>query len=224
MFVLSSPWLQQGVLWELFKQGNSGQYSHMYVANYATWEVNTSISQEWLDQERKREPEMFAVEYGANFSQSLAAFLPSDLIDSSVNHNRNALPPIDKFKGSYFLSLDPAKGGRDGYVAVIVHNDGDRLVIDKWHEFSPSWSADDGKKVQVAISEVEDWVLLQHYLYGFRTIVLDQYNSQSSIQRLSGKLPIQELVWTAATKTQAFSSLRELFNGGTVELYPILLG
>lgn len=78
----------------------------------------------------------------------------------------------------------------------------------------------DGKKQQVNISEVEDWITMQHSLYGFKQIVLDQYNSQSSIQRLRGQVPIEELTWTAPTKTKAFSKLRELFNAQTIELPP----
>lgn len=113
-------------------------------------------------------------------------------------------------------------GGRDAYTACIIHFDGDRLVVDKWHEFKPTW--DDGKKIQVAIAQVEDWILEHHHLYEFAKVVLDQYNSQSTIQRLRGKLPIEELVWTAPTKTKAFSKLREIFNAQTIELYPHRLG
>ncbi len=95
--------------------------------------------------------------------------------------------------------------------------DNGRLIVDKWHEFKPSWN--DGKKTQIAIAEVEDWILDHHRLYGFRLAVLDQYNSQSTLQRLIGHLPIQELTWTTVTKTKAFSKLRELFNGGKIEFY-----
>jgi phage terminase large subunit-like protein len=90
--------------------------------------------------------------------------------------------------------------------------------VDRWHQFSPNWS--DGKKQQVNISEVESWILEQNNLYGFREIVADQYNSQSTIQRLTGQLKIRELTWTAPSKTEAFSKLRELFNAGNIELYP----
>lgn len=137
---------------------------------------------------------------------------------SFINYDRGPLPPLPNFQGMYYLSLDPAKGGRDDYTACIIHLDGDRLVLDKWHEFKPSWQ--DGKKTQVAIAEVEDWILEHHELYGFALVVLDQYNSQSTIQRLRGQVPIEELTWTAPTKTKAFSKLRELFNAQTIELYP----
>ncbi len=218
ILMLSSPWTQAGIFWELFKQANSGQFEHMQVVNLPTWTVNPTISREWLEREKSRDPELFAVEYGANFSQSLAAFIDPTLVDAAINYDRGPLPPLPNFQGRYYLSLDPARGGRDDYTACIIHLDGDRLVLDKWHEFKPSWQ--DGKKTQVAIAEVEDWILEHHELYGFAQVVLDQYNSQSSIQRLRGQIPIEELTWTAPTKTKAFSKLRELFNAQNVELYP----
>jgi hypothetical protein len=217
ILMLSSPWTQAGIFWDLFKQANSGQFEHMQVVNLPTWQVNPTISKEWLEQEKARDPELFRVEYGAEFTGNVAAFLDSQLIDAAINHDRSPLLPLDKFKGKYYLSLDPAKGGRDAYTDCIVHYDGDRLVVDKFHHFSPSWS--DGKKTQISISEVEAWIEEHYKLYGFARVVLDQYNSQSTVQRLRGKLPIEELVWTSPSKTQAFSKLRELFNAGNMELY-----
>lgn len=67
---------------------------------------------------------------------------------------------------------------------------------------------------------VEDWILEHHDLYGFALAVFDQYNSQSSIQRLRGQVPIEELTKTAPTKIKAFSKLREIFNAQNIELYP----
>lgn len=219
ILLLSSPWIQQGIFWELFRQGSSGKFAHMQVVQLPTWEVNPTISDQFLEQEKARDPELFAVEYGANFSQSLSGFIDSDLVDAAINCDRGLLPPFNKFKGKYYLSLDPAKGNRDAYTACIAHYDADEcLVVDLWHQFTPSWS--DGKKQQVAIAEVEEWILAQHSVYKFAKVVFDQYNSSSTIQRLSSKLEIREQTWTASTKTEAFSKLRELFNGGKIELYP----
>jgi len=218
VFLLSSPWVQQGIFWDLFKQARSGQFQHMQAVQAPTWEVNPTISREWLEQERLRDPELFNVEYGANFSQSLSAFLDAALVDATVNCDRGPLPPLAQFKGKYFLALDPARGGRDDYTACIVHMDHQRLVVDQFHEFKPTWGQ--GLKAQVAIAQVEDWILEQHKLYGFHEAVLDQYNSQSSVQRLTGQLRIRELTWTVSSKIEAYSKLRELVNGGNLELYP----
>jgi hypothetical protein len=218
ILMLSSPWIQSGIFWELFKQAKSGDFRHMQAVQCPTWEVNPTISEDFLEQERARDPELFSVEYGANFSQSLSAFVDSDLIEAAVNYERSVFPPQAKYKGCYYLSLDPAKGNRDEYTACIAHYEGERLVIDKWHQFKPSIG--EGKRKQVNIAEVENWIIEQHLLYGFSEAVLDQYNSAATIQRLSGRLNISEISWTAPSKTEAYSKIRELFNGGNIELYP----
>lgn len=79
ILLLSSPWIQQGIFWELFRQGSSGKFAHMQVVQLPTWQVNPTISAQFLEQEKARDPELFAVEYGANFSQSLSGFIDSDL-------------------------------------------------------------------------------------------------------------------------------------------------
>jgi hypothetical protein len=218
ILLLSSPWIQQGIFWELFKQANSGNFSHIQVRQEPSWVMNPTLSRDFLAQEKARDPELFAIEYGANFSQSLSSFISDDLVEAAINYDRSILLPIPKFKGRYYLSLDPAKGNRDQYTACIAHYDNELLIIDQWHEFKPSWF--DGKKSQVRISEVENWILEKHQVYGFSEVVLDQYNSSATVQRLTGRLKIRELTWTAPTKTEAFSKLRELFNSGKIELYP----
>jgi hypothetical protein len=218
ILMLSSPWIQQGIFWDTFKQASSGNFARMQVVNLPTWEVNPTISQEFLEQEKARDPVLFAVEYGANFSQTLSAFIDSELVDAAINSDRGVLPPVPKFRGSYYLALDPAKGNRDQYTAVLAHYDGDRLIVDKWHQFAPSWG--EGKKKQVNVAEVEEWILAQHQAYGLAEVLLDQYNSAATIQRLTGRVPIREQTWTAPSKTEAFSKLRELHNAGNIELYP----
>ncbi len=189
----------------------------MQVIQAPTWEVNPAIKKEVLELEEARDPELFRVEYGAEFSQSLASFLEPTLVDAAVNRDRGPLFPLHKFKGQYVLSLDPAKGNRDNYTACICHYDGERLVVDLFHQFQSSYV--DGSKQQVSILEVEEWIEMQHRLYQFSKVVLDQYNSQGTIQKLSNLVPISELTWTVKTKTQAYSKLRELFNAGNIDLY-----
>jgi hypothetical protein len=217
ILMLSSPWIQSGIFWDLYKQASSGNFPHMYVAQAPTWEINPTISQEFLQTEKARDPELFRVEFGAEFTHNIASFLDSNLVDSAVNYCRSVLRPLPEFKGKYILSLDPSKGNRDRYTACICHLDRHRLIVDLLHEFKPSIR--DGNKTQVAIAEVEDWILQHNELYGFSRAVLDQFNSVGTIQRLKGKLPISELTWTSQSKTAAYSQLRQLVNAGNLDLY-----
>lgn len=217
ILLLSSPWVKSGIFWDLFQQSLSGEFSHMMCVNLPSWEVNPTLSKEFLEQEKRRDPQLFEVEYGAQFSGSVSAFLDWETIDNCVNQARGILPPIPKFQGRYVLSLDPAKGGRDEYTACIAHYDDERFVIDLLHKFEPTFS--NNRKLQVDISEVEKWILEQHYRYGFQTVVLDQYNSLSTIQKLINLLPIKELTWTQPNKMKAFGRLKELIGNFSFEMY-----
>ncbi len=221
ILMLSTPWVQQGVFWEKYKQASSGKFPSMQLIQLPTWACNPFISEESLETEKLANPELFAIEYCANFSQSLASFLEPGLVDASVNRDRTSLRPLNKFRGQYVLSLDPAKGGagRDSYTACIAHHENEKLVVDLFHQFKPSYKSGDGGKQQISIAEVETWIQEYHQIYQFHQVVLDQYNSQSTIQNLKNLVPIEELTWTVKSKTQAFSKMRELFNSGNIDLY-----
>jgi hypothetical protein len=216
---LSSPWLTDGLFYQHFKEAASGRFPNLQAVNLPTWEMNPTISKEFLDLERQRDPDKFKVEYGAQFANNLSALISSDVVDACVDDSRHALPPIEAFVGSYVLSLDPARGGlgRDNYTACIVHFEGNTLVVDKFHTFMADFEINGRKEVNIVA--VEDWIKEQHKLYLFDKIVMDQYNSAGTIQNLLGEYPIEELTWTISSKVKAFSKMRELFNGGMVQLY-----
>jgi hypothetical protein len=217
ILMISTPWTKQGVFYDEFQKGVSGDYSSIHIANYPTWEVNPKISTEFLEDAKKRDPVMFEVEFGANFAVDFAAFLDVDLIENSV---KSKSPSSSKpaFKNKYFLALDPALSG-DAFTAAIGHLDGQDLYIDLLHEFLPTFNQ--GKKTVVDISMVENWILEKHKSYGFRKVVLDQYQSAGTIQRLSKTFgsKIQELTWTHNSKIEAYSSLKELLYTNKLYLY-----
>lgn len=221
VLLTSSPWVSSGLFHTFYDKANRGELPNAYVANAPSWVMNPTLSEAFIEEQKAiLGPQAFSAEYGAEFVTDLSAFLDGHLIDASINRDRQVLPPELQFKGQYFCSLDPSKGGvgRDTYTAAIGHLEGDRLVVDLFHEFAASFQ--DGKRRQVAVEEVESWILLQHKVYGFRQVILDQFNSASTIQRLSSKLNIRELTWTSNSKVQAYTRLRELFASYKIELYP----
>nr|BAR25798.1 terminase large subunit [uncultured Mediterranean phage uvMED] len=216
---LSSPWLTDGLFYQHFKEAASGRFPYLQAVNLPTWEMNPTISREFLEMERERDPDKFKVEYGAQFATNLSALINSDVVDACVDEKRLSLPPRPSFQGSYVLALDPARGGvgRDNYTACIVHFEGPTLVVDKFHTFAADFEINGRKEVN--ISMVEDWIKEHHSLYIFDKIVMDQYNSAGTIQSLAGELPIEELTWTISSKVKAFSKMRELFNAGHINIY-----
>jgi phage terminase large subunit-like protein len=215
---ISTPWTKQGIFYDSYQKGVSGDYDTIHVANYPTWEVNPKISQEFLEDAKKRDPVMFEVEFGANFAVDFAAFLDVDFIENSVKL-KGASTCKPEYKSKYFLALDPALSG-DAFTAAIGHQEGQSLFIDLFHEFLPTFSQ--GKKKVVDISMVENWILEMHRVYGFKKVVLDQYQSAGTIQRLSKTFgsKIQELTWTHNSKIEAYSYLKELLYSNKLFLYP----
>jgi phage terminase large subunit-like protein len=79
-------------------------------------------------------------------------------------------------------------------------------------------TAGDEEVTQVDIKEVQHWIKAMHSRWGFACVVLDQYNSMETIQALQDYMDIREFIWSMATKTKAYSKLRELFNAGLMRL------
>jgi len=219
---LSSPWLTDGLFYEHFKQAESDEFPGMQALQIPTWEINVNLPWgcDFLENARKKDEESFWVEFGAQFAKSQSALLASEIIDAAVNKDRDIMVPMREYMGTYILALDPARGGvgRDDYTACIVHYEGERLVVDKFHAFEPDFEIA-GKK-EVNIAKVEDWIKEHHRIYEFQSIVLDQFNSSATIQSLSKDFPICELAWSVSTKMKAFSKMKELFNAGLIEMYP----
>ena len=219
---LSSPWLTDGLFYEHFKQAESNEFPGMQALQIPTWEINVNLPWgcDFLENARKKDEESFWVEFGAQFAKSQSALLASEIIDAAVNKDRGIMVPMREYMGTYILALDPARGGvgRDDYTACIVHYEGERLIVDKFHAFEPDFEIA-GKK-EVNIAKVEDWIKEHHRIYEFQSIVLDQFNSSATIQSLAKDFPICELAWSVSTKMKAFSKMKELFNAGLIEMYP----
>lgn len=218
---LSSPFATDGVFYEHFQQAKSGEFKGMDAKQIPTWEINPGLGldTDFMQNARKKDEENFAVEFGAQFRKNNAAFLQSEIIDAAINKNRKQNLPSQDYRGTYVLSLDPARGGvnRDEYVACIVHFEGQTLVVDEFHTFEANFEIN-GKK-EVNISLVEEWIKEKHRIFDFQSIVLDQFNSSATIQALQNDYPISELTWSVSTKMKAFSKMRELFNAGLVDIY-----
>jgi len=218
---LSSPWLTDGLFYEHFKQAESNEFPGMQALQIPTWEINVNLPWgcDFLENARKKDEESFWVEFGAQFAKSQSSLLAPEIVDAAVNKERGIMVPMREYMGTYILALDPARGGvgRDDYTACIVHYEGERLIVDKFHAFEPDFEIA-GKK-EVNIAKVEDWIKEHHRIYEFQSIVLDQFNSSATIQSLAKDFPICELAWSVSTKMKAFSKMKELFNAGLIEMY-----
>lgn len=233
VIMLSSPWIDSGIFYDFYVKGQDPNHKDVIAFQYPTWEVNPTISHDFLALEKSRNPSMFDVEYGAQFAMGATRFIHPDMVDNAIDKTRdysNYAKPLEDYRYGYSMALDPAKGGanRDDYVACLCHYEYDEetqlniLVVDFWHEFDANLdigvNANGSKNIVVSGLMVADWVKAIDAEFCLDSCQLDQYNSLTIIEQLFGDLNIKEFTWSEKSQTIAFRNLAELFIGNRIKL------
>jgi hypothetical protein len=230
VIMLSSPWIDSGIFYDFYVKGNDPNHKDVIAFQYPTWEVNPTISHDFLALEKSRNPTMYDIEYGAQFAMGATRFIRPDMVMNAIDKNREFVHyarPLEEYKYCYSLALDPAKGGanRDDYVACLCHYEYDEetqkniLVVDFWYEFDANLSIGEGSKNTVVSGlMVADWVKSVDENYGLDSCQCDQYNSLTVIEQLYGDVNVKEFTWSEKTQTVAFRNLAELFIGDRIRI------
>ncbi len=115
---ISSPNNMGGIFYSIFM--DSKKEDNILALQLPTWCSNPDISYEGLAIDRQRNPDMFMIEYGAQWSKTstMGPFFPEGLIERCI---RLDMEPHNKPKPgfNYYIHVDPANGG-DRYVLLIV--------------------------------------------------------------------------------------------------------
>jgi hypothetical protein len=128
--------------------------------------------------------------------------------DQLVRQDRSRVPR------DFIAAVDYAEK-RDRTVGVVMHREGDRLIVDRMDVAVPS----PGRPVPV--QWVEDW--LHEIAANFPGVrfVLDEYQLLGVIQRLSGRLPIARFDFAAGRGNHALAmTLRQQIVHRHVRWYP----
>jgi len=198
---ISSPYAKQGELYRDFVSRQSRPDFLCFQA--ASWLMNPSIPQAFLDGERERDAELFDREFAALFSVSISNAFNREAVEACVIPGRFELPPVQGIK--YRGAVDPSGGGSDEMTLSICHREKDIIVQD-------CLRARHSQKPQDVVEEYAQ--------------VLKSYSiSEVSGDRYSGSW-VQDsfrqrgITYTVAEKTasEAFLELLPLINQGTVSL------
>ena len=216
ILLISSPYKKQGLFWDMYRNGRNGKHQTIQAVNYPSWEVNPSLSKQFLKQEKARDPELFDVEYGANFYHSLNSFIHPDMIEKCVNYDRGILNSQQKYFETYYCSIDPSLGFRDAYAVVIAHFEAEKLIVDYCFQFQPRQL--DEHISGISIQNVILTIKQLNQIYGFQKIIVDQFNSSILVQQLS-MLNIEGFDWTNKNKKEAYEKLKNAIYAGNLELY-----
>jgi phage terminase large subunit-like protein len=228
MMLLSNPKGPLGLLYDLHE--NRQEDPTTLVMRLPTWLTNPNIDKEWLDGQKKKDPQEFQMQYGAEFgaSSSDPMFNVEDVdrMFSSMSMVKRKEQAEGHFE--YFCHLDPARTS-DYYALVIAHTENmygqigpdfqplKRVVIDHIHFWNPRT-----KNQPVKEKDVEDYVIELHRKFKFKQVSIDQWNSQSSLITLqSRRIPIVERQFNKEYKEKIYTELSQLVRDDRIDIYDL---
>jgi hypothetical protein len=102
--------------------------------------MNPTLPQSVVDEAMAEDPAAARAEYGGEFRDDVATFLPRDVIESLVVKGRQELAPLHTREYAGFVDMS---GGRvDDAALAIAHHDENKIVIDLVREWRPPFSPD----------------------------------------------------------------------------------
>jgi len=215
---ISSPNAEDGIFYDIFK--NSSKFDHILAFQLPTWCTNPKVNYDHEDlvADRFRNPESFAVEYGAQWSKSgtFGHYFPEELINRSVEAGvtKGVMPQLGPQPGfNYYMHIDPAKkGGR--YVSVLVAKEiyvnpqGRRRIRVRLANVFV-WNPEPG--VGLLFNEIDKDVVQICSRFHPLAVTYDQYNSIHSLQLLkSHGINCIQTAYNRSFKNKIYQNLREM--------------
>jgi hypothetical protein len=213
LVMISSPYAQEGVLYETFRRSFGHDDPHTLVVQGGTLDFNPMFDAGEIARALAEDPERFGAEYLARFRSDIAGYVDAALIDSCTRNEPRELPrrPTTS-KGTpivYIAGLDASGGRGDATALAIAHNEDGQVVIDavfKWP--SPHDPA-------VVAAQVADKLKA----YGITSATSDQYAAGFSrtVYRTAGV----QLLDAPGSRSDAYLHLLPLMTQRRVELPPV---
>jgi hypothetical protein len=211
---ISSPRGMDGVFYNLYSTAEKTQQRLM--CRLPTWVVCPAHKEERLRQEESSmTPEKFRMEYGAEFSGTAGGnFFPSEHVELCFKGHGQSMKQWGTPGTTYFAHLDPAFSSHNYALAIVhkqpfVNKELRKLDYFMVLDHLKVWTPEDGKPIQ--IEEVDQYMIDMHRRFHFGLVSYDQWNSQSSIEKLrrSG-IPAICTRFSKNYKIQIYEELRKL--------------
>ncbi|MDX8447058.1 hypothetical protein [Mesorhizobium captivum] len=131
---ISSPYSKRGLLWRQY-QRHYGQDGNVLVVQAPTWVMNPTVPRDGdiISEAYENEPEAAAAEYGAQFRNDVAGFIPFERVKACVEEGAVERPFDHKHR--YIAFADPSGGVSDSFTLAIGHREGTRVILDAMREY-----------------------------------------------------------------------------------------
>ena len=119
LLAASSPYAKSGALFEHVPKyfGKPGKI--LAWMNAPSKLMNSTISDEFLEEERERDPQGFSSEYEGKFRDDIAAFVTREIVEAVTVFGRHELPYDSRNR--YLAFVDPSGGSSDSMVLCIAY-------------------------------------------------------------------------------------------------------
>ena len=221
---ISSPNTTSGIFYDIYK--SSKENDSILSFQLPTWCVNPDITYESLEVDRKRNPERFAIEFGAQWAKGgiYGNYFEDGLVERCV---RTDIGPISRPEPgwSYYLHIDPAKNG-NRYVALMVgkqfytnHMGQRRIKV----RLANMWVWDPQVGLGLMFNEIDKEVIKICGVFHPMAVTYDQFNSVHSLQLLrSHGINAIQTSYNRAFKNKIYQNLKDMMSyqpKAEIELY-----
>jgi len=231
---ISSPYTKGGIFYDLYldSKGRGGEEQsdqNKRMFQIPTWEMNDTITFEFLESEKKRNPETFPTEFGAEFSSTILGFFKyPEKIDEAVKREFETSVPNSKIK--HYIAVDPSNK-LNGYALAMVHieykdieKEGHKVkepfvILDRWKVWNlkdPEFEGQD----YIDETVVEEYINGLFFRFVIGKIVYDQFESTQAVNKLKKKgYAAEKTPFTRSYNMQIYGKLRSLFYEDRIELF-----
>lgn len=235
---ISSPLNKAGKFFELyhFAMSKAEGSENILAIQAPTWEINPTVSPEFLRQKYHEDPAVFMTEYGAEFSDRVRGWIERDkdllaCIDPDLRP-RNFGPP----RFPHQMGIDVGLVG-DGTSIAITHVDGDRIVQDyhevwsagvPWRESNPHLETplvDYAKKLETEerldFDEIAKWIIAVTKRFYITDGLFDRWNGiplEQTLQK-AGLSHFRSEFFTREARSRMFQAVKLLIFDRKISLY-----
>jgi hypothetical protein len=146
LLLASSPYAKRGALYEAFKRHYGKDDARVLIWKGPTLDMNPGADAAEIADAYEDDPASAAAEYGAEFRDDIAAFVPREVIEACTVPGRYELPYIGGNR--YVAFTDPSGGSSDSYTIAIAHFDRklNVTILDAIREVRPPFSPENVTK------------------------------------------------------------------------------
>ena len=239
IFIPSTPWAEQGILWEAFKAGTEGRklqceacktkqnficehpldarakHTDMLMVHASTAAMkNPLITRKRLVEIHRDDPEAFPRESGAQFIKSVSGWLNGNKIEKAINlgvYKRSAKRGANA--PTYVACIDPAFR-KDSFAMTIGHHDAKQGIV---QDFIRYWEPQPGEPLKpgTVLNDIKGHL----DEYGISMVYSDQYQLESLQQlALDRGFTINGYDFTGSSKSKICGSFKVVLDNERLNL------